>query len=1031
MPYEPIRPERLKQMLYKLREAIYKPITELEVKAWVTPEPVSYESRMSGTEVTLHPGERWGELWDCAWFRFTGKTPALKVNSHESIVLLLDVSGELCLVDHEGTPVQGLTTINSEFDFSLGLPGKRVVQLREACIRGDEIEVWAEAGNNDLFGKYQGGSLREAVIAVCREDIRSLYYDTEVLLETAEHLPAGTARKERIYQTLYDVSLQLTDFSEERIRLAKRQTHEQLSLEGGDPVLTLSAVGHAHIDLAWLWPIRETIRKGARTFSTVLRMMERYPDYVFGASQPQLYDWMKQHYPKLYEQIKGRVREGRWEPQGAMWVESDTNVPGGESLVRQILYGKRYFQQEFGLEMKSLWMPDVFGYSASLPQLLKKSGVDYMMTQKLSWSEYNRHPHHSFMWEGIDGSAVLTHMPPEDTYNSPAAPRSIAKAEQGYLDKNVSGHALMLFGIGDGGGGPGEEHLERLERTKNLLGLSPVIQEPSWTFFEKLNEDREKFQTWRGELYLEKHQGTLTSQARSKRYNRKMEKALRELEFASVLAAAQLGHSYPSELLETIWKEVLLYQFHDILPGSSIKRVYDESLIRYEELFIQTENMIADTYSRLADQMALREKSPSVSAVVFNSLPWERQEWLHMQGRWMKVQVPSMGYTVVPKYSNQSSIAESGACIVLESGILDSELHVNVEERFIESDSFFVKFDPNGAILSILDKAEAREVIPQGHQGNKLRVYHDEGDAWDFSHDYSEKAGVPLTLHEIRELREGPRIGLIFQYNYGKSELTQSVILTEGSRRIDFVTKVDWRENAKMLRTSFPVNVRTDQVHCEIQFGSLSRPTHRNTMWDFAKDEICAHQWIDISEPDYGVALLNDCKYGHRAFDNVLDLNLLRSSSYPDPEADRAEHEFTYSLYPHQGNHVQAEIYRRGNELNIPLRVVALPSVGDKQDGNLPFSKSFLQPDHTHVMVESIKKAEEGDEIIVRLYETSGTHAQTVIHLGFDTAEAWKADLMENIISPLPMTDPSQISLSFTPFEIITLRLKLLQVQQR
>ncbi|KOY14802.1 alpha-mannosidase [Paenibacillus xylanivorans] len=1027
MPYEPIRPERLKQMLNKLREAIYEPIAELEVTAWVTPEPVSYEERMSGTKVTLTQGEQWGDLWDCAWFHFAGRLQAGE--RHQNAVLLLDVSGELCLVDHEGSPIQGLTTINSEFDFSLGLPGKRVVQLHEMFVNGQEIEVWADAGNNDLFGKYRGGTLKEAVIAYCREDIRVLYYDTEVLLETAEQLPDGSARKERIFQTLYDISLQLTEFSEDHVEQAKKRLDRQLIMQGGDPVLTLSAVGHAHIDLAWLWPIRETIRKGARTFSTVLRMMERYPDYVFGASQPQLYDWMKQHYPKLYDQIKERVHEGRWEPQGAMWVESDTNVPGGESLVRQILYGKRYFQQEFGLEMKSLWMPDVFGYSASLPQLLKKSGVDYMMTQKLSWSEYNRHPHHSFLWEGIDGSAVLTHMPPEDTYNSPAAPRSIVKAEREYLDKNVSSHALMLFGIGDGGGGPGEEHLERLAREKNLLGLSPVIQEPSWKFFERLNEERERFQTWRGELYLEKHQGTLTSQARSKRYNRKMEKALRELEFASVLGAAQLGKSYPSETLETIWKEVLLYQFHDILPGSSIKRVYDESLIRYEELLEQTEKMINETYSHLADQISSSVDTSSASSmVIFNSLPWERQEWLHTNGRWRKIQVPSMGYTVIADHVDQGAIDEIASSTEVVPGIRDSGLQVSADERFVENDTFIVRFDPNGAIISIQDKSEAREVIPQGHPGNALRVYPDEGDAWDFSHDYSVHTGMPLTLHNIRELRDGPKIGLVFEYNYGESSLIQTVVMTEGSRRIDFETTVDWRENGKMLRTSFPVNIRTDQVHCEIQFGSLTRPTHRNTMWDFAKDEICAHQWIDLSEPDYGVALLNDCKYGHRAIDNVLDLNLLRSSSYPDPEADRADHTFTYSLFPHQGNHVQAEIYRKGNELNIPLRAVYLSSVSAKHNGKLPYSKAFLQPDHPHIMVESVKKAEEGDDIIVRLYETSGTHASTALHLGFQVEEAWTTDLMENIISPVAITEASEIVLSFTPFEIITVRLKIRQV---
>ncbi|AYB44486.1 alpha-mannosidase [Paenibacillus lautus] len=1021
MPYEPIRLEPLKQMLKKLREAIYEPVAELEVTAWVTPEPVSYLDRKTGTKMTLVHGQRWGDLWDCAWFRFAGSVP--EHSRQEELVLLLDINGELCLADPNGSPVQGLTTVNSEFDFSLGLPGKRVVRLHDMFLSGSDIEVWADAGNNDLFGKYQGGTLKEAVIASCREDIRSLYYDVEVLLEAAEQLPAGTARKERIYQALYDVSLRLTDISPERIAAAKKKLAEPLSLKGGDPVLTISAVGHAHIDLAWLWPIRETIRKGARTFSTVLRMMERYPDYVFGASQPQLYDWMKQHYPALYEQIKQRVREGRWEPQGAMWVESDTNVPGGESLVRQILYGKRYFQQEFGLEMKSLWMPDVFGYSASLPQLLKKSGVDYMMTQKLSWSEYNRHPHHSFLWEGIDGSAVLTHMPPEDTYNSPAAPRSIAKAEREYLDKNVSGHALMLFGIGDGGGGPGEEHLERLAREKNLLGLSPVQQEPSWKFFERLNEERESFQTWRGELYLEKHQGTLTSQARSKRYNRKMEKALRELEFASVLAA-RLGRAYPAETLETIWKEVLLYQFHDILPGSSIKRVYDESLARYEELLGQTETMIADTYSYLAGHIA-HGKTASAQTVIFNSLPWERREWLRVNGRWHHVQVPSMGYAVLSNDAGHEADGEAASSSEILTKTPGEGADAAAEGRSLENDKVIVTFDQNGAILSVLDKAEKREVIQQGRLGNDLRVYHDDGDAWDFRHDYAANAGTPLHLLSMRELREGPRIGLVFEYGYGESSLTQTVVLTAGSRRIDFETDVDWRENGKMLRTSFPVNIRSNQVHCEIQFGSLGRPTHRNTLWDFAKDEICAHQWVDLSEPDYGVALLNDCKYGHRAIDNVLDLNLLRSSTYPDPEADRAEHRFTYSLYPHQGNHVQAEIYRRGYELNVPLRTMSLPDVSDQETGKLPLSQAFLSPDHPHIMVESVKKAEDGDDIIVRLYETSGTHAGTTLRLGFQAAEAWIADLMENRLTQLKLNEPSEIALSFTPFEIITLRLNV------
>jgi alpha-mannosidase len=1016
MPYETVKPERLKAMLEDWKERIYTPLEELRVTAWVTSEPVPYEERMSGRWIELFPGDRWGGLWDCAWFRFAGEVPESAKGA--KVVLLIDVNGELCLVDEEGSPRQGLTNINSEFDYSLGLPGKRVVHVSEASTGSETIEVWGDAGCNDLFGRYRSGTVKEAVIAICRENLRGLYYDGEVLLETAERLPAGSARKERILQALYEVSLLMTELTDERISRASGILREQLAKRGGDPVLTIHAVGHAHIDLAWLWPIRETIRKGARTFSTALRMLERYPDYVFGASQPQLYDWMKRSYPKLYEEIVQRVHEGRWEPQGAMWVEADTNVPGGESLVRQLLYGKRFFQQEFGQEMKSLWMPDVFGYTASLPQLLKKAGVNYMMTQKLSWSTYNRHPHHTFMWEGIDGSQVLMHMPPEDTYNSPAAPRSIVKAETDYLDKNVSEHCLMLFGIGDGGGGPGEEHLERLSREKNLLGLSPVVQTPSSVFFEKLEQNAERYQTWRGELYLEKHQGTLTSQARNKRYNRKLEKALRELEFAASLAGTLCEYPYPAEALEDIWKEVLLYQFHDILPGSSIKRVYDESLERYALLQERVDSMIADAYGAIALRMPPAQSPAIKPLALFNSLPWRREEWVKEAGRWIRASVPPMGYALAEPEDTSAVMAETAAAA--ESPTAAREPRVTTEGHFLENELLLLTFSQDGSIVSIYDKEYRREIVQAGGKANELRVFSDDGDAWDFRQDYRMTGGTALQLEDAASFADGPTAGLVQRYRIGESRLTQRVLLTQGSRRIDFVTHVDWQESGKMLRTSFPVNIRTDVVSCDIQFGYLKRPTHRNTMWDYAKDEICAHHWIDLSEPDYGVALLNDCKYGHRAEGGVLDLNLLRSPSYPDPEADRAEHTFTYSLYPHPGDHIQAEVYKRGYELNVPLQVVAVPE-SNKTD-KLAEMFAFLSLDHPNVMVEAVKQAEDGDDLIVRLYETAGTRVHTALRFGCEAREAWHSDLMENKLEAMPI-EGNEIRLTFAPFEIITLRL--------
>ncbi|TJY41113.1 alpha-mannosidase [Cohnella pontilimi] len=997
MPYErnEIILNKAKLIFSDLQRHIYKPVSSLTVTAWVTSEPVPFEERTQGRKVQLKPGEQWGKLWDCAWFHFEGIVPDSLAGSH--VVLLIDVNGELCLVDREGTPRQGLTNVNSEFDYRLGLPGKRVVDIIPSARGGEVIDLWADGGCNDLFGSYRSGTLKEADIAVCEDEVRELYYDFEVLIELAEHLPDSSARRARILQCLYEASNELAEIDAGRVRRAKNKVSEELAQRGGDPALTISAIGHAHIDLAWLWPIRETIRKGARTFSTVLRNMEKYPDYVFGASQPQLYQWIKDHHPKLYDQVKERVMEGRWEAQGAMWVEPDTNISGGEALVRQILYGKRFFQKEFGKEMKVLWMPDVFGYTGSLPQLLRKSGVDYMMTQKLSWNVYNAHPHHSFLWEGIDGSRVLTHLPPEETYNSPAAPRSLVKIESNYADKGVSENALMLFGIGDGGGGPGEEHLERLAREKNLSGIPPVVQEPSISFFRRLEREASRFQTYKGELYLEKHQGTLTTQARNKRYNRKLEKSLRELEFAASLLWMLCGESYPAARLEEIWKEVLLYQFHDILPGSSIGRVYDESLIRYETLLTQVRSMLEETYCSVAGLTGWAHEP-----VLFNSLPWDRREWVEWNGEWYDVLIPAMGYRTLREAAQEP--------------IIDG---LRADDRALENNRLSIRFDEDGSILSVYDKTIGREAIQPGCKANVFTVYHDNGDAWDFPRDYRDMAAGTMNLERTTAYINGPKAIVEQEYRYGESTLEQKITLTMDGSTVEFQTKADWRESGKMLRVSFPTTVSSDLVNCEIQFGYLKRPTTRNTMIEFAKDEICAHQYIDLSRPDFGVALINDCKYGHTAQMNVLDLNLLRSPSYPDPNADRAIHEFTYALYPHAGDFIDAGVYRKGYESNIPLTIVEARRADVEQRSPV----QLVQIEHPYVMVESVKKAEDSDHLIFRLFETAGTEANATVYFGMPCQLIEETDLMENPIGKLKEND-SRVELPFTPFEIKTLRVQ-------
>ena len=982
-----------------IRNAVYVPVADLSATAWVTPEPVPFAERRQGRKLVLRPGQRWSEAsFDCAWFYFTGTVPASAAG--KDIVLLIDLNGEGCVVDEAGRPVLGLTSVSSGFSREYGEPGKRVVPFRAAAAGGEPSDLWVEAGANDLFGVRRGnGTLQQAAIAIRNPRMWALQYDFAVLHELMRHLPDESPRKARLTEALARAAASLRDFTEEEAAIARAALAPELAMRGDNPSLTIMATGHAHMDLAWLWPIRETIRKCGRTFATVLQLMERYPDYVFGASQPQQYEWVKRRYPELYQQVRRRIAEGRWEAQGAMWVEPDINLPAGESLIRQILYGKRFFREEFGKDPVCLWEPDVFGYSGSLPQLLVKSGVKYFMTQKLSWNWVTRHPHHTFWWQGLDGSRVLAHMPPEDTYNSAAGPEALLTAERQFIDGAVSDACLMLFGIGDGGGGPGEEHLERLAREKNLAGLPAVVQASAEAFFAHIEKGADRYATWVGELYLERHQGTYTTQGRVKRHNRKLELGLRELEFIAALAGEFAGAPYPRDQLERIWKEVLLYQFHDILPGSSITRVYDEALPRYEALSREVAEMTSAAETALFGPGKAGDAAGPVT--VRNSLSWERSEWLKLGGKWLKPNVPPTGYAVIDPNAAAPRFAPPTA-----------------SPSILENDKLRLVYDKQGAILSCFDKEHGREALAPGTLGNVFAVYRDTGDAWDIPMDYRDQPPQRFRLHSVEAAVDGPRALLRHRYRFGKSRLDQEVVLLADSRRVDFVTTVDWRESGSMLRTSFTPAVTAREASCDIQFGSIRRPTHTDTPGDFAKFEICAHKWVDISDGSYGVALLNDCKYGHRVHGNVLDLNLLRSPHYPDPVADRGEHRFTYSLYPHAGDHVSGGVAWAGYELNIPLRVLA----GVPGNAPLGTSGSWFRVSVPAVIIETVKQAEDGNGLILRLYEAAGAGTRVELSCGFDLGAAEATNLIEEDPVPLRVSG-NALALDFGPFEIRTIRL--------
>ena len=1001
------------RLVERVWEAIYERVAPLEIMRWLTKEPVGFEERESGERAEVRMGEPWaGELFDCAWMRFRGQLPGGPdaVVAAGELIARIDVNGELCVVDRAGVPARGLTNIKSTFDPVLGGPGKTVYRVPAEAIGADGVvELWADAGLNDLFGFVKDeGRVVLAELTVVREDVRQLYYDVETLRDFWMALPDGEAIRERLGVELGTVDDLLAVIDERSVEAARAFLRPWFSGKE-KPTLTVHAIGHAHLDLAWLWPIRETIRKGTRTLASVLYNLERYPHYRFGCSQPQLFAWIKAHQPELYSRVKDAVRAGRIELQGTFWVEPDCSMPSGEAFVRQVLHGAKFFKDEFGEVPVYCWQPDVFGYHGQLPQILKKSGHKYFMTQKLSWNAVNRFGHQSFHWEGIDGTRLLTHMLPEETYNGPAAARSLKKIADDYVERAVSNHALMVYGIGDGGGGPDAEHLERLLRAPKLPGLPAVKFGTVTEFFDEWSRDADEFAVWTGELYLERHQGTLTTQALVKRNNRKCEIGLRELEWAAYLATTQAEVAYPAEALDRLWKEVLLYQFHDILPGSSIKRVYDECNARYAVILAEIEALTAERYAALVNAGDGRE------ATIFNSLSWRRAEWVRHKGAWRWVDAAglgSAGFQPAPEVGGRLE-----ACATL-----------------LENENLRVTFAPDGRIASVWDKRASREVLAAGAVGNDLVVIDDTGDAWDFVTDLPNKdvwgylrlVTERPTLREQTAVVDGPSAELRQVWVYGKSEIRQTVRLLAGAEQIEFDTEVDWRDPAKMVRVRFPVAVKADEARFEIPFGHIKRTTREETLVQRAQIEVAALQWVDLSQADYGVALYNDCKHGFRVKGNVIDMALLRSVPHPgaaligkgDADAgesaagdgkvygDLGRHVFRYALRPHAGDADAATITAEARAFNTPLRVVP-GVVREAAPKTLNVSSSAIE-------VAAVKRAEDGNGWIWRLVNVTGTAVETTF-----AGRKWsECDLMENALAG------QSDSLRFGPFEIKTLRVQ-------
>jgi len=982
-----------------------------------TKDHISFEEKTSLSYKPIKEGENWGEKWETAWFHLKSDIP--KSFAGKTIATELDFSGEGLVFSPSGEIIQGVT------NGAIWDPNylRTRVLLDDRFIKNGKVELWVEAAANSLFGvnteenpefespKRHGwfhAKVEKIRFGIYDEEIWKLYLDARILLGLVKKLEEHSVRRHRIIQALNN-SINVFKSSRENTKKARECLQDQLSKPAASSDLTVSAIGHAHIDTGWLWPVKETVRKCARTFATQLDIIKRYPDYIFGASQPQHYQFMKDKYPDIYQKIKKAVKSGNWEVQGGMWVEADCNLISGESMVRQFLHGKNFFKDEFDIEVDNLWLPDVFGYSAAMPQILKKAGVNYFLTQKISWSQFNDFPHQTFNWRGIDGTEVLTHFPPENTYNSELDSEYLLPAQSSFKEKDKLDEFISLFGVGDGGGGPKPENIELGRRMANLENAPKVHFDTAKNFFDRLNSHKDKLETWVGELYLELHRGTLTTHGLVKRQNRKLENKLRNVE---MLWSCISMDKYPSELLDELWKKVLLNQFHDIIPGSSINLVYQTTHKEYLEVHAGCDDLIEK-----ASHLLFQKEEDSF--VLANTLSY----------RWkgvVELPLNFTGFSILDEVGNRVPVQKTNHGYAIEVNLdplsfnsfkkndpakFDLELP---SELILENDLIKYEFNKDGQIVSAFDKEINQEVMAD--EGNIFSLYEDipnNWDAWDIDFFYRDALIEVASAKDINLISSGEilkqlRVNLLI----GNSKIQQIISLEKDSKRLDFKTKVNWNESHKMLRVHFPVNVLSDHATFDIQYGYVKRNTHQNTSWDKAKFEVVGHKYADLSDHDYGVALLNDCKYGYMVLDNILDLNLLRSPSNPDPEADRGEHNFTYSLLPHKNDLIRSSVIEESSCLNQrPLLFE-----GVRSQNEIPV---YLNGRGLELTV--LKKAEKEDQWIIRIVETHGRNSNGILKLSGLITEC---DLMEwnNIGDTQYVKGKTPITLK--PFEIKTYKFK-------
>jgi len=984
----------------------------------------------------IHEEDWWGEPDGTFFFRGAIRVPSSFSGMPVDLEL---ISSTEMLVKVSGCLVNALD------------PNRSRVRLLKRAEGGErlsvEMEAYVRSAPDDGRVKAFGGhgcvqSWRSPRLVSYDPIVEQFLYDVELVTDVA-------------FCSLVDVTIRshLEKGIDEALRWVDRDTDDRdifhQSLLRADETLKqriqeistvqhpgcLGLVGHSHLDVAYHWRIRQGIRKNARTCLVQLALMEDYPEMLYCHTQPYLYEELKAHYPKLFQRVREKVKQGRWELAGGLYVEPDCNIPSGESLIRQCLLGKQFFLDQFEVDVDTCWLPDVFGNSWIMPQILKRSGINYFVSNKMStWNDTNRFPHTNFRWRGVDGTEIFACVPASH-FISWLSPEQLLANWDGFQEKETVGESMNMFGFGDGGGGLTTEMLERARRIRGFPGLPRTRWVSGKQYLDEAFRSPERLEVWDDELYLEMHRGTFTTKGGLKRLNRRCEHAAREAEIWSSLASLD-GDSYPMEEFTRAWKKVLVNQFHDILPGSHTTPVGKEAEESYEEALSEFEGLRQDALDRLAEKFDTQVQRGD-PWVLFNAMGWERQglariqvegagPWCVLDGQGKELPFQEMPGSQGPELLVQSPwIPSMGASVIYVrgEGVRQNLEEMVVSEEKLENRFFRIRFDPHGEIRELLDKRLNRQVIPFREKGNVLQLFEDKPgiyEAWDIVQNFEDKSWDISQNDRMRVVEKGHlRAGVELKKTFFHSRLIQRIWIYASIPRIDFETWVDWKEHNKLLKVVFPVDILSRQATYDLSYGAISRPTHKNTSWDRAKFEVCGHQWADLSEGGYGVSLLNDCKYGHDIQGNRIRLSLLRGPIRPDPDSDQGEHTFTYSLYPHCGTWQDAATPRAAHELNSPIVSIRT----SRHSGSLGGRHSWLEAHGEGVHVGALKRSEDDEDLVLRLVELNGGTSQATVSWSGKLGRVVECDLLERPENRI-RSRKTDFSVQLNPFQIRTFRVK-------